>query len=228
MRNSGFTLLEVLLALTIFSIIALATSQQINVIRNTKETALGQIEQLTGMRSALAVIRDDLSQSFHIRYNDLGQFLRPRVEKGEAVPHTIFDGRKNQLIFTSLSHRNYYAGRKDSEQTEISYFLENQKGSDKNTLFKRESPLIDGNLFEGGTVYTLLENVTRLEFQFWDDKLSKWGDDWNSDAGTTRDIFPRAIKILVSAWDEKQKREITAETSFKVAFPNNQDRWVTF
>jgi len=227
MRNlKGFTLLEVLLALAIFSLIALTTSHQINVIRITKEAALNQIEQFDAMRSAIAIVRNDIAQSFHKRYNDFGPQFALRLSRGDQVPHTLFDGRKNQLIFTTLSHRNFYIDRKDGQQTEISYFLEDRANSNQKALMKRESPLIDGNLFEGGTIYSLLENVTQLEFQFWDDKLSKWTDDWNSDAGVTRDLFPKAIKLKIASWDEKQGKEIEIETSFKVSFPNNQEQWV--
>jgi len=226
MKNrTGFTLLEVLLALAIFSLIALTTSHQINVIRLTKDSALGQIEQYDVMRSAIALIRTDLGQSFHKRYNEFGADLSLRISRGEQVPHTLFDGRKNQLIFTSLSHRNYYIERREGLQTEISYFLQDSADPNRKVLLKRESPLIDGNLFEGGVVYTLLEQVTQLEFQFWDDKLSKWTDDWNSDAGVTRDLFPKAVKIKLASWDEKQNKELEIETAFKISFPNNQDRW---
>ena len=227
MRNfKGFTLLEVLLALAIFSLIALTTSHQINVIRITKEAALNQIEQFDAMRSAIAILRNDIAQSFHKRYNDFGPQFALRLSRGDQVPHTLFDGRKNQLIFTTLSHRNFYIDRKDGQQTEISYFLEDRANSNQKALMKRESPLIDGNLFEGGTIYSLLENVPQLEFQFWDDKLSKWTDDWNSDAGVTRDLFPKAIKVKIASWDAKQGKEIEIETSFKVSFPNNQEQWV--
>lgn len=227
MSSKGFTLLEVLLALAIFSLIALTTSNQINVIRNTKDTALGQIEQFDAMRSAIAVIRQDLGQSFHKRYSALGSVIQNKVSRGEPAPHTLFDGRKNQLIFTSLSHRNYYATRNDGQQAEISYFLQDAGKSGAATLMKRESPIIDGNLFEGGSLYTLLEGVTQLEFKFWDDKLSKWTEDWNSDAGVTRDLFPKAISILIATWDPKQGKEVKVQSSFKIAFPNNTEEWVS-
>lgn len=225
-RSKGFTLLEVLLALAIFSLIALTTSHQINVIRLTKEAALKQIEQFDAMRSAIAIMRSDIGQSFHKRYNDFGTQFALRLSRGDQVPHTLFDGRKNQIIFTTLSHRNYYIDRKDGQQSEISYFLEDRSIPNRKSLMKRESPLIDGNLFEGGNIYSLLENVTQLEFQYWDDKLSKWTDDWNSDAGVTRDLFPKAVKIKLASWDEKLGKEIEIETAFKISFPNNQEQWV--
>jgi general secretion pathway protein J len=227
MSQKGFTLLEVLLALAIFSLIALTTSNQINVIRNTKDTAMKQIEQFDALRSAVAIIRNDLSQTFHKRYSDLGETLQTALARGEPVPHTLFDGRRNQIIFTSLSHRSFYANRKDGLQTEISYFLESSRGSNESTLLKRESPLIDGNLFEGGSIYTILEGVTRLEFKFWDDKLSRWTEDWNSDAGVTRDLFPKAVKLLIATWDPKLNKEISIETAFKISFPNNSEQWAT-
>lgn len=223
--SSGFTLLEVLLALAIFSLIALTTSHQINVIRNTKDTALGQIEQFDAMRSAVAIMRQDLQQAFHKRRVDLGQEIQNELARGAPAPHTLFDGRKNQLIFTSLSHRNYYATRPDGQQAEISYFLE-ETGNNRSALMKRESSLIDSELFEGGRVFRLLEGVTQLEFQFWDEKLSKWTGDWNSDAGITKDIFPLAIKMLLATWDNKLNREVKLETTFKLSFPNNSDQWV--
>lgn len=225
--QSGFTLLEVLLALAIFSMIALTTSNQINVIRNTKDAALGQIEQFDGLRSAIAVIRDDLGQAFHKRYPDLGADLQRRVQRSEPAPHTLFDGRNNQLIFTSLSHRNFYATRKDGQQAEISYFLQPSGRSNLPTLMKRESPIIDGNLFEGGSLYTLLDEVSLLEFKYWDDKLLKWADDWNSDAGVMRDSFPRAVKMRVATLDPKSRKEVIIETTFKIGFPNNTNYVVT-
>lgn len=226
--QSGFTLLEVLLALAIFSMIALTTSNQINVIRNTKESALAQIEQFDGVRSAIAVIRDDLGQAYHKRYRDLGGDLQRRVQRSEPAPHTLFDGRSNQLIFTSLSHRNFYATRKDGQQAEISYFLQASPRNGLSTLMKRESPIIDGNLFEGGSLYTLLDEVSQLEFKYWDDKLLKWTEDWNSDAGTTRDTFPKAVKMRVATVDPKSGKEVSIETTFKIGFPNNTDYMVAF
>lgn len=221
----GFTLLEVLLALAIFSLIALTTSHQINVIRNTKDSALGQIEQFDAIRSAVAIMRQDLQQAFHKRRIDLGQEIQSELARGAPAPHTLFDGRKNQLIFTSLSHRNYYATRPDGQQAEVSYFLEDT-GNNRSALLKRESSMIDSEPFSGGQIFRILEDVTQLEFEFWDEKLSKWTSDWNSDAGITKDLFPLAIKMKLATWDKKLNREVTLETSFKLSFPNNSDQWV--
>ena len=131
------------------------------------------------------------------------------------------------MIFTSLAHRVYYASRRECEQTEISYFLQTRHGKNLPTLMKRESEIIDADLYNGGPIYTLLDDVISLEFQYWDDKQNKWIDDWNSDNGATRDRFPMAVKMkMVVAGERNQK--LTVQTEFKLAFPNNDPMTVQF
>ncbi|NBX68134.1 MAG: prepilin-type N-terminal cleavage/methylation domain-containing protein [Proteobacteria bacterium] len=220
---AGFTLLEVLLSMALFSIIALTTIKQITLIRNTKDTAFKDVDAFSNARSALNAMETDIRQAFHVLYDDLGPNAKQTLQQGGAVTRSLFDGKRNQLTFTSLSHRNYFAGKRESEQTEITFSLQSAKNSNKSTLVKRESELIDDNPYEGGSVYTLLENVESLEFQYFDPKTQKWEDSWNSDSGVYRDKFPSAvkIKILVAGANNKAK-PLTVETQFKISFPNNE------
>lgn len=225
--NKGFTLLEVLLSVAIFSLISIATAKQISLIRNTKNAAFEELDMYNGIRAAFSILKTDLNQSFHMQVDDLGEETKNALAKNEKVPHTLFDGRKSELIFTSLSHRNYYQGRRESEQTEISYFLQQRKGYKGSSLMKREADKLDNDLYKGGTVYTILDNVTSLEFTYWDDKTAKWQDAWNSDVGAFRDKFPLAVKMKIGVVNPKNK-ELKLETVYKVAFPNNEPNLVKF
>ncbi|MFM8315711.1 MAG: type II secretion system protein GspJ [Deltaproteobacteria bacterium] len=225
--QDGFTLLEVLLSLAIFSLIALETINHIKIIRNTKDTAFIDIDAYSNTRAAINAMENDLRQAFHVLIKDLGEDAQQSLSQAGSVAHTLFDGRKSEIIFTSLSHRNYFVGKRESEQTEISFFLQSSKKSNYSTLLKRESELIDDNLYEGGGVYTLLENVISLEFQYFDPKTEKWQDSWNSDSGNFRDKFPSAVKIKLVAASGKGK-PITVETQFKVSLPNNEPLLVQF
>lgn len=221
MNRRGFTLLEVLLALAIFSIVAIATVRHIQQVQTTKEVAFVELDNYNGLRAAVEMIRFDLSQAFHVLYEDLGSENKNALMQNQPVPHTLFDGRKADLIFTSLSHRNFYANRRESEQTEISYFLQPKPGAKNPSLAKRESELIDADLYSGGQVYTVLDNVTELNFQYWDEKQGKWVDDWHSDSGEYRDRFPLAVKMKISVIGEGNKT-LSLTSEFKVAFPNNE------
>ncbi len=225
--RAGFTLIEVLLALAIFTIIGIATAKHIQQIRNTKEAAFNDLELYSAVRATVGMLRFDLSQAFHIAYDDLGDEAKAAVIQNVATAHTLFDGRKAQMIFTSLSHRAYYASRRESEQTEISYFLQERRGSKNPSLMKRESTLIDENLFEGGSIYTLLDNVSQFELSYWDEKTGRWVDDWSSDDGQYRDRFPYAVKLKLTA-EDSHNRKVALETEFKIAFPNNAPFLVQF
>jgi hypothetical protein len=166
------------------------------------------------------LIRYDLSQAFHVRYEDLGATAKQAVEQNTPVPHTIFDGRKKELVFTSLSHRVYYSGLRECEQMEISYFLQPKKGSQFPSLMKRESEIIDSDLYSGGKIYTLLDGVANLELFYWNDKTAKWVDDWNSDNGDYRDRFPMAVKMRISVMG-RNGHQLKVDSEFKLAFPNN-------
>lgn len=220
MNRKGFTLLEVLVSLAIFSLIGIATVKHIQQIGATKDQAFQELDIYNGIRSALSVIRSDINQAFHVLYDDLGEATKTAVMQNQAVPHTVFDGRKSELVFTSLGHRVYYKGLRECEQTEISYFLQNRGSGKKQTLMKRESSLIDADLYQGGSVYTILDDIESLRFQYWDEKNARWVDDWNSDGGEYRDRFPVAAKIKLSVTG--RNRPIDIETEFKLAFPNNE------
>ena len=207
--------------MALFSIIALTTIKQITLIRNTKDTAFKDVDAYSNARAALNAMETDLRQAFHVLYDDLGEDAKETLNKNGSVAHTIFDGRKSELIFTSLSHRNYFLGKRESEQTEISYFLQSSRQNKHSTLLKREAELIDDNPYEGGSIYTLLENVISLDLQYFDPKTQKWQDTWNSDSGVFRDKFPSAVKIKVVVASEKGK-PLTVETQFKISFPNNE------
>lgn len=210
-----------LIALAIFTIIGIASVKQISQIQNTKEAAFRDIDLYNNTRSAMSVIRQDLSQSFHVLYDDLGEASKTLLLQGKAISHTLFDGRKKELVFTSLSHRVYYEGRKESEQTEISYFLQRKPKNKNPSLMKREAPLIDEDGYKGGTIFTIIDNVSDIEFAYWDDKQEKWVDDWNSDGGNYRDRFPLAVKVKLTVQSEEGKT-LVADTLIKVAFANNQ------
>ncbi len=219
-NQNGFTMIEVLLSLAIFTIIGMASVKQISQIKDTKEASAAELETYNELRTAISILRNDLTQAFHILFEDLGEENVRALQAQEAIPHTVFDGRKNELVFTSLSHRVYYMGLRESEQTEISFFLQTPDGGSTPSLMKRESPIIDGNLYEGGSVYTLLDNVQSLTFKFWDPETRKWYDDWNSDQGEFRDRFPMAVQVFLTVAREG-KPNLEIQNEIKIAFPNN-------
>lgn len=228
MANSrGFTLIEVLLSLAIFTIVGVATVRHISQLQATKTAAFQSVDVYDSIRTALSMMRSDLSQAFHVNYDQLGTDNLKKLQSNQPVPHTLFDGRKSELIFTSLSHRVFYAGKKESEQAEISYFLF-QTGGKFPSLMKRESGIIDADPFQGGTVVKLLDGISNLKFQYWDTEQLKWIDDWTSEQGSKVDRFPLAVKLQMTVENPNGGEPVEIHTSFKVSFPNNKPVLVQF
>lgn len=200
--------------------------KQIQLISNTKNSALSELDAYDNIRAVISVMRYDINQAFHILYNDLGADAKQDVLANKPTPHTLFDGRKKELVFTSLSHRVYYTNVRECSQSEISYFLQPQKNG-LPTLMKRESGFIDADLYQGGQIYSMLENVSDFQLQYWDDKIGKWVDDWNSDAGDMKDRFPFAVKIKLSVTLEGRK-PLSFDSEFKLDFTNNTPLLVQF
>lgn len=223
----GFTLIELLLALAIFTVIAIATARSLQQIRNTKDQAFKDLDRYGAMRTALAVMRDDVRQAFHVLYDDLGREAVQLLSQARPTPHTLFDGRRNSLVLTALSHRVYYKNRRESEQAELSFFLQDKGKGRYPALMKRESGRIDADPYQGGAVYTLLDDVLSLEMQYWDPQAGKWVDGWNSDGGNYRDRFPPSMKVRLTAMGE-DNQQLVAETQIKIAFPNNDPLVVRF
>ena len=227
MNRRGFTLLEVLVSLALFTIIRVATAKHLQQVLSTKNVAFNEIQIYDSMRTAISIMRYDLSQAFHILYDDLGEENKQLLLQNQAVPHTLFDGRKSEMVFTSLSHRVYYLQRRETEQAEISYYLQNLNGSEFPSLMKRETGLIDDKPYEGGSIYTIIDNVFSMSFQYWDGKTERWVDDWSSDDGQYRDKFPDSVKMELEVIGDNDKR-LKVTTQFKIASPNNKAFLVKF
>lgn len=231
-NQSGFTLIELLLSLAIFVLIGLATTRHIQQVQQTKNLAFDDLDLYNDLRTAISMLRSDLSQAFHILYDDLGDENKQALLQNQQVAHTLFDGRKSEMVLTSLSHRVYYQGRRECEQTEISYFLQNKQGAKYPSLMKRESDIVDADLYNGGPIYTVLENVVSLEFEYWDEKASRWVQDWSSDGGAYRDHFPYSVKVKLEVARPSQtttnELRLKLETQIKIAFPNNDLKVVQF
>ena len=223
----GFTLIELLISLAIFALIGLATVQQINQIQSTKSSALSDVDLFNDVRSALSMMRNDLALAFHIPFEDLGPGARAAVARGVAIPRTIFDGREQEMVLTSLSHRNFYEDRRESDQTEISYFLHTQTGAPLSSLMKRESELIDADPFQGGTIIRLLDGVESIKFEYWEERQQRWVSDWNSEGGSTFDRFPLQVRVSIAVAGQKQE-VLEVVNSFKISFPNNKTPLVQF
>lgn len=117
MRSRGFTLLEVLISLSIFALIGLGTNQVLSTIINTRDVTEFQTEQFIKLQRALSVIERDLNQLTN----------RPiRDELGDPLDALLVGSNLYNLEFTRLGWRNPIAAPRSNLQRVAYQLLEGE------------------------------------------------------------------------------------------------------
>jgi general secretion pathway protein J len=205
MRASGFTLLEALVATAIMALMGMMTFGVIGHTLDSYQRATGISERTQEARMALERMAREISMAFLSYHHDCSG---PRTL-------TLFKTRRTalgtRLDFTSFSHLQVRKDAKDSDQNELSYFVDvDPNASAKKHLYRREQDRIDEKPDEGGTQVAVTHNVAGLNFSFYNPRADRWTDDWSSSDRDTWYRLPKYVKITLElAHQPKEERLVT-------------------
>jgi len=171
MRRSetGFTLLEVLVAVGLLGIVSLLMYESIALTFKTREQ-IARIEELNhSARVALRKITTDVSMAY----------LSNHVNRDEPASTTLFVGTDDSILFSYLGHERRRRGARESDQGVVEYRL----GRDDlgRTIERREKSIPDTEPERGGLKETLVSRVKEFRVQYWDDKAEEWKQDWKAE-----------------------------------------------
>ena len=149
--DRGFTLIEVLIAIFIGSIVLTILYTSFFQIMKAKERVEQELELYHESRVVMSKMTKDIATAFE----------RGNVtSKSKGTSFQYFVGSKNgdfsTLTFTSLS-RTPTPDARESDQTEISYFVEPIPDSELFALMRRDNPRIGTET--GGTQFALSERI---------------------------------------------------------------------
>ncbi|MBK7861656.1 MAG: prepilin-type N-terminal cleavage/methylation domain-containing protein [Archangiaceae bacterium] len=221
-RASGFTLLEVTIAVAVTAFIGLTLGFAFNSTAGTKEVMEAQAEKYRMLRTAMNRMEREISAAYVSdrydakRYRDA--FDRP----------TNFVGAHEKLLFTSLAHQRLYADAKESDQMVVEYSMKTSTEKDargRTDLMRREKALLEERMERGGTEETLYEGCKKIEFQYWDSDKKQWVDEWDTRRTERKSILPTRVKIVLTAVDEtgKEVKYVTqARVMLNTEFPRFQ------
>lgn len=206
MRKSiGFTLIEVLVSIAIFSLIGIGCYNILFGMVNARSSINQKTEKLKIFSRAIHIINDDLTQLSSRKIVD---------ENDEVLPPLIFSKSENSLEFSRHGIRNPRM-EKRSEVSRVVYQLVNKDDldiknindkqyleSDKSVtddnqyyLVRKTWPVLDRvSDIEDLPVKVIFDDVTEFNVNFYNDK-SKWIDQWPQKKGD--DFLPHAIKIKI-------------------------------
>jgi len=196
MNRRGFTLIEVMISMAIFSFIALGTAGAIQRGITARKIVQNRWDEAHGIRTALRIFNRDVYLAFH-KQKKAGEDPFGFRSGKERSFRTSFLGESERVDFTSLSHRKIYGDVHESELCEVGYFLEPNEKNDGFRLMRRKSVIVEGKIDEGGETQTLLENVVSLEFGYYSIKDERMFDVWDIESIDFKDTFPDAVQMKI-------------------------------
>nr|VFK15489.1 MAG: general secretion pathway protein J [Candidatus Kentron sp. LPFa] len=182
-RQSGMTLIELLIALTIFAIISAITYGAIRAATETQQRIEAQTTRFAALRKAIAVIGRDVSQM-------LGRPIRD--EHGEPLPALKSSEGDFYLMEFTRTGWQTLAGVHRVRLRRIAYALENRRllRFVWNVLDRAEDSLPSSSV--------LLTEVDAVEIRYLDTGnqwLSEWPLEWAGGGVSFDTQLPRAIEI---------------------------------
>ncbi len=201
-ERSGFTLLEILLAIFIFSIVATTIFGSFSAVFSSA----GRLHQGSNLyetgKNCMARMVSDLRELYVTRsplYAKPGFNDPPEPYRVFGDSNYTVNGTFSRMRFTSFAHLPFGENREEGI-AEIIYYVSMTREGD--AVLRRTDSLFpyerfkDNRLEERGSDPILCEGVKSLNFTYFDEEGTAY-EYWNSEAGEFDYAAPRAVKITL-------------------------------
>lgn len=187
-HNDGFTLIEILVATAIASMILLMAYASYRSIFDSIKRSTGRSEFYENVNLAIMKIDLDLSNTYYTRNNKNITFISENVKGNSKLDFVTIN--YNEYRFKGTMHTPV----RESDIREVGYYLREAKNTvDLFHLIKREKfNYWEEDPLSGGTENLLLPNVVSLKFEFF--KGNDWDENWDS---RQNNLFPKAVKTTL-------------------------------
>ncbi|MFZ4402981.1 MAG: type II secretion system protein GspJ [Pseudobdellovibrionaceae bacterium] len=233
-KQLGFTLIEVLITITILSVLSLLISQSIQQAIRYKIKAQREIDEISRLRDALRLMERDVQLAYH--YRDLEKEMEALVTKKPTAkpdptnpnftpqfpnareaprmdPVTHFIGQEDSLHFVTSNNSRTVRNSKQADFIEVGYSLKDcqslgEGGGSSKCLWRRSSSIVDDDVTKGGEAVVLLENLKEFKLRYIGKGKQDWNKDWRTDDGgdgATKNNFPDAVEISITIDGKKIK-----------------------
>jgi len=178
-NKKGFTLLEVLIALFIFTIVAIIMTSALHNTLNIQTATEKHAQRLSQLQIALLLVSQDLEQTID----------RP-ITDAKGSLQGAFIGTPTSITFTHGGFANPFGKLNRSTLQRANYHFE------KNTFIRETWPVLDQVSRTLSKNRKLLEEVTDLRFEFLDGK-GVFHNNWPAEQYPTSNL-PRAVRITLT------------------------------
>jgi general secretion pathway protein J len=170
----GFTLVEMLVALSIFAVIAAMGVSLLRSSVDTQDAVQARLQGMSGINRVRAVMANDLAQAVQ---------RSTRGQAGESVP--AFVGSSNGFAFVHAGAGSLDGSPRPNVER-VGYALTGGEWR------RATQPMLDGTALSDGD--RLIGDVTAAAVRY-RDAQGNWSESWNSDPG---DRLPRAVEVRLT------------------------------
>lgn len=190
-NSRGFTLLEVLLAITILSVIVAAVYGSFSTAGSSIERAEELRDRTDRARALISRLTNDITNACYVAgMNET--FLVGRKAEGDL------EGQRFDSIHLTTLTNWRRPDSKELELWEVGYFFQDRPSDNARVLLRREKRELSREVppLEGGTDYELTDTVQGLLLRYADG--SKWTDEWDT---RKQGRLPKAVEVVLSFAD---------------------------
>ncbi len=187
----AMALLEVMIAISILAMMGAFTFTAVAGVVEARDLLESQSKVDLSARVALDLIRRQLELAWLTKHRD-----------NLTAYKTVFvarDGDPDLIWFSTLAHQRLYADSRESDQTEITFWTEDDPTQDDAyVLLQREAQRIDGEPDKDGIIQPIAFGVKRFELRFLNGQKNEWVKEWDTEASDTPQQLPRAVQVVLT------------------------------
>jgi general secretion pathway protein J len=210
--TSGFTMIELMLALAIFGFITTIMWGSFSQTANSKRAIQSEQERTHSVRVALMRMAREIEMAY-LSDNENTAITHRRAP---FVASSRVD--VDELTFASFAHQRLRAGAAEGDTTLITYFGARDPDDRRIlNLMRRETRRLQAEDYRTlpGEAYVLCPDVARVKFAFFDHKKREWATDWSTLDATGVAYLPTHVRINLTVIDERGK-EVNYSTDARI------------
>jgi len=201
-RASGFTLIEVMLAMLITVSITTGIWMVFRRSFDMRDRAMEIAERYRGIRIAMDRMARDIEMAFLTLRQGPTKTTQTIFKHEDSSPCDV-------LIFSTIGHIRMIRDADESDQNEVQFYCDDHPDEPGQiALFRREQRRIDEDPEKGGYHQILLPDVSSLDFRFYDHRTDEWTEEWDSSQIERALKLPQLVRIELTVDTPSGEEEI--------------------
>jgi len=215
--SSGFTMIELMLAMAIFAFITTIMWGSFSQTASTKKTIQSEQDRAHTVRVALTRMARELEMAY-LSDNENTAITNRRTFFAASARADV-----DEVTFASFAHQRLRAGAAEGDSALISYYGAPDPDNRRVlNLMRRETRRLQAEDPSSllGEAYILCPDVARVKFAFYDHRKKEWQTDWSTLDASGTPYLPAHVRITLTVTDERG-REVSYSTDARIQVTEN-------